>query len=148
MPTASVATLVETVQSLYTAFSRGDIPTILAAVHSDVEWRVNVDPQAPGAAAIALFKPRRGREGVAAFFQALATSVEIHSFQPVAFMSGGNEVAVRVLVDATVRSTGRRVRLEAMHGWVFDGAGKVTRFLDFLDTLADAAAYGTVMAAK
>jgi ketosteroid isomerase-like protein len=148
MSTATVATPVATVQSLYAAFGRGDLATILAALHPEVDWRVNVDLHAPGAAAIAMFTPRRGPQGVAAFFQTLATALEMHSFQPVAFMSGGHEVAVRVLVDATVRTTGRRVRMEAMHGWVFDAAGRVTRFVDFLDTLADAAAYGTVTTAK
>lgn len=146
--TAPAPSLVETVQSLYAAFVRGDIGTILAALHPNVDWRINVDPTAPGAGAVAIFAPRHGPDGVGAFFQAINAGLEIHSFQPVSFLSGGREVAVRVELEATVRATGKRRKEEAVHFWVFDAGGKVTRFVDFLDTLADAAAWGAVQAAR
>jgi ketosteroid isomerase-like protein len=140
--------LVETVQSLYAAFGRGDVGTIVAAMHPNVDWHVNVDPKAPGVASVPSLAPRRGPQGVAEFFQALASSLDFHSFQPVAFLAGSREVAVRVLIDTTVRSTGRRMQMEAIHHYTFDAAGKVTRFVDFADTLAEAAAWDVVRAVK
>jgi ketosteroid isomerase-like protein len=146
--TAPAPSTVETIQSLYAAFGRGDIATILAALHPGVDWHVNVDLAAPGAAAVPTFQPRRGPQAVGEFFQELGSTLEFHSFQPVSFLAGGREVAVRVLLEVTVRATGKRAKFEAMHFWVLDAVGKVTRFVDFFDTLADADAWGAVKAAK
>jgi ketosteroid isomerase-like protein len=135
---------VQIVQSLYAAFGRGDVPAILAQLRPDVDWHVNVDPNAPGVAGVPLFKPCRGPQAVAGFFQALASGVEMHSFEPISFLAGGNEVAVRVVLDGTTRSTKRRLKMEAMHHWILDDAGKVKRFVDFLDSLGEANAWNVI----
>ena len=142
----STSALIATVENLYVAFGRGEIPTILAALRPDVDWHVNVDISAPGAATIPPFVPRRGPAEVGAFFAALVSELEFHGFEPVSFLGGDREVAVRVNLDATVRSTGIRQRFEAVHWWTFDEAGKVARFVDFFDTLGEAAAWGRVQA--
>ena len=67
--TALEASLVETVQTLYAAFGRGDIPTLLSHLSEEVDWRLNVDQEAPGANRIPDFRPFRGREGVRAFLE-------------------------------------------------------------------------------
>ena len=141
-PSASVAQ----VQQLYAAFGRGDIPAILAALRADVDWHINVDPAAPGVAGLPTFRPCHGPQAVAGFFAALMQSAEIHSFQPVSFMDGGREVAVRILMEFTARPTGRRMKMEAMHHFTFDEHGKVSRFVDFLDTLGEAATFGVIKA--
>ena len=134
------------VQSIYAAFARGDIVALLAQLRDDVDWHVNVDLSAPGAAAIPLFAPRRGPAQVGQFFTDLGRSLEIHAFTPRAFLSGGLEVAANVALDCTVRSTGRRLAMETMHYWTLDSDGRVARFVDFFDTLGEAASWDAVQA--
>lgn len=138
--------LPQIVQSMYAAFGRGDVSAILAHLRADVDWHVNVDLKAPGASAVPLFRPRRGPAEVGQFFADLAASLEFHSFQPQSFMSGDREVAARVLLDATVKSTGKRAQFEAIHHFTFDEQGRIARFVDFLDTLADADSWNAVQA--
>lgn len=146
-PSASVESpFVAIVQSLYAAFARGDIPSLLAQLSTEVEWRINVDPAAPAAKRIPDFRPFRGREGVQAFFSIIAEELAFHSFEPVAFLTGGNQVAVRVKMDLTVKSTGNRISLDAMHLFIFDANGRVTRFIEYVDTLAAAWAWDMVEA--
>jgi uncharacterized protein len=134
----------QTVQTMYAAFGRGDIAGVLAHLSDDVDWRLNVDQTAPGAKAVPDFRPFRGRADVQNFFNLLGSDLEFHSFEPQSFLAGDNEVAARVIMEMTVRKTGRRLRLESMHVFTFDAAGRITRFREFLDTLAAAAAWGSV----
>ena len=138
--------LVEIVQSLYAAFGRGDIPSLLAGVSSEVDWGINVDPSAPGAKRIPDFRRFRGRDGVRAFFSIIDAELEFHSFVPVSFLSGGNEVVARVQMDLTVKSTGRRMSSESMHLFVFDEARQLIRFTEYMDTLASASAWDVIEA--
>ena len=138
--------LIEVVQSLYAAFGRGDIPTVLAGLRADVQWSTNVDPTAPGVSAIPLFRVFSGRADVANFFTALGRDLEFHVFEPQSFMSNDREVASRLLIETTVRSTGKRLREEALHVFTFDEAGMVARFREFADTLGAAAAWEKVRA--
>jgi len=139
--------LVEIVQSLYAAFGRGDVPTILAALHEEVKWGLNADPAAPGASAVGTFRLHAGRADVANFFSGLARDLEFHTFAPQSFAAGPREVVSRVIIDTTVRDTGRRVRVESLHHFTFDDGGRVIRFREFTDTLAVAAAWGKIKAA-
>lgn len=136
-----------TVQRLYAAFGRGDIATILASLHPAVDWRVNVEPGAPGAAAIPTFKPCRSPGDVGAFFAALAQTADIHAFQPVSILGNDREAAARGFIEFTARATGRRLKMEFMHHFAFDAQGRLTRFVDFFDTLGEAWAMGVIKAA-
>jgi ketosteroid isomerase-like protein len=146
MTTAAKTSPVEIVQSLYTAFGRGDIPTIVQQLADNVEWRINLDPAVPAASTVPTFRTYRGKATIAGFFATLVQSLEMHSFQPVSFLAGDGEVGARIMIDATVRSTGRRLRLETLHHWMLEPSGKVLRFVDFQDTLAVAAAWDKVHA--
>jgi uncharacterized protein len=132
------------VQTMYAAFGRGDIAGILSHLTEDVDWSLNVDPAAPGAKAVPDFRPFRGRADVQTFFQLIGADLEFHGFEPQAFFIGENEVAARVRMDMTIRKTGRRLKLESMHVFTFDATGKIRKFREYLDTLAVAAAWGTV----
>jgi uncharacterized protein len=144
--TATHPVTVQTIQTMYAAFGRGDIPGILAHLTDNVEWRLNVDQNAAGAKAVPDFRPFRGRADVQEFFTAIGRDLEFHSFEPVSFLVGGQEVAARVFMELTVRRTGRRIRLESMHHFTFDEKGRVTRFVEFLDSLGVASAWGAVQA--
>lgn len=147
VPTVAKPAPLEIVRSVYAAFARGDIPRLLGALHPDVEWRINVDLTAPGAAGVPTFRPRRGVHDVGAFFALLGSAVEFHAFQPRSFLMGEDEVAVLIAMEFTIVSTQRRCRTEAMHHWTLDRRGRITRFVDFFDTLADAAAWGQIRSA-
>ena len=87
------------------------------------------------------------RRGIDIDLEGLARDLDFHAFAPQSFTAGTREVACVVAIDATVRSTGRRIRVESLHHFMFDDTGKVSRFREFTDTLAVATAWGTIKAA-
>ena len=62
---------VSLVQSLYAAFGRGDIDTILAALTPDVSWESIGRPED-----FPTLGPRHGIDGVRDFFRLVAESLE------------------------------------------------------------------------
>ena len=52
--------------------------------------------------------------------------MEIHDFQVLNLMEGGNQIAATIKIDFTVKETGERVRDEEIHLWTFDDAGKIS----------------------
>ena len=127
---------VATVRSLYEAFGRGDVPTILGAVADDVEWEAGaVDHGLP------LLAPGRGREHVAAFFRQLA-DVEFKRFEPRVVFGSGDHVMAVIAVEFLVPKTGHSVREDAEgHLWTFGPDGTVVAFRHYVDTLQHSRAW-------
>lgn len=120
---------VQTVQAIYEAFGKGDIPAIIERLHPDVEWEHDMVPHG-----IPWVEPRRGRAAVVQFFESLA-ALEFHVFEPVALLEGaGGLVAGIIRLEATYRPTGKTVKDLEAHLFTFDEAGRVTRFRHFIDT--------------
>jgi uncharacterized protein len=119
---------IQTVQSIYEAFGRGDIPAILERLHPDVEWEH--DSVAHG---IPWIVPRRGRAEVGKFFESLQ-ALDFHLFQPVALLEGPSMVSGIIRMEATFRGTGKKITDLEAHLFTFDEAGRVTRFRHFADT--------------
>jgi ketosteroid isomerase-like protein len=116
------------VTAIYDAVGRGDVAAILDRVSDDVDWAAEAaDKTAPW------HGPRVGKDGVAAFFSDLATSIEIAAFTPHSFAAGENNV--HLLVDWTIRSvkTGREVSMTMHHYWRLRD-GKVEYFRGSEDT--------------
>ena len=130
-------TPIETVQQIYAAFGRGDVPFILSCLAEDVAWEYGASPHpAPW------LQARQGRAAVPAFFDALATHCEFHRFQPTAVLGQGHLVVSLCDVEFTVRGTGVRVvEVDEVHLWHFDATGRVARFRHRADTLAQALAF-------
>lgn len=120
---------VETVQQIYAAFGRGDIPFILAQLADDVDWEHdNVAP-------VPWLQPLKGRAQVPRFFDVLMTNVEITEFVPTFFGAQGDTVVSLVNLKFTVRATGRQVvEPDEVHIWRFNPAGQVQRFRHRVDT--------------
>jgi ketosteroid isomerase-like protein len=76
---------------------------------------------------------RRGRQEAVGFFGVVA-NLEFHEFQVTSLLSNETEVVATVLVDATWKETGVRMRDEEIHLWTFGADGKVTRFRHYCDT--------------
>jgi ketosteroid isomerase-like protein len=116
-----------TVQEIYDAFGRGDIPAILGYLAEDVEWEH--DWSEP----LKWYRPLRGRDAVPQFFASLS-DFEFLRFEPLAFLEGADMVFVPVRIELRVRATGRIIRDLEAHLWTFAADGKVSRFRHFVDT--------------
>jgi ketosteroid isomerase-like protein len=127
---------VATVQRIYAAFGRGDLPAILAEVSDDTEWGFNVAAsEVPWHAAV------RGREELPSFFGALAENLDFQVFEPLAFLPSADQVIVHLRLAYAVRRTGRRVEEEQLQWWSFDPTGRVRRLRHFEDTAQVLAAW-------
>lgn len=120
---------IETIQTMYDAFGRGDVPAILARLSEDVEWEYGVN-----STDVPWLQPRRGRSGAAQFFQSLA-ALDFRNFE-VTFIAGAGDTVVALCdVEAVVRDTGKTfVELDETHVWYFGSDGLVTRFRHRVDT--------------
>jgi uncharacterized protein len=128
---------VQSVQAIYEAFGRGDVPGILNQLSDEIEW----DQDAP-AYGVSVFEPGVGKEHVKRFFQTVQQDLEFIKFEPGNFLSGGNQVAVPVNVEAKVNPTGNMLKFLEVHLWTFGHDGKVTRFFHCNDRHAAVLAYG------
>ncbi len=129
MYTGACMNHIQTVQSIYGAFGRGDVPAILSHLDADVDWDYGVmDGGAPW------IKPRRGRDAVAEFFQAL-DAVSFTRFEPKMFLTEGNVVVVLIDLGFAVKATGKNVNeSDEVHIWHFNEQGLVSRFTHKCDT--------------
>jgi uncharacterized protein len=126
----------ETVQSIYEAFGRGDVPAILDRLADDVQW----DQDAPGYG-VPIYEPGVGKDHAARFFD-LLRDLEFHQFEPTNFLTGGNQVAVTINIKAEVKATGKTAEALEIHLWTFGDDGKVSRFFHAIDRHAFVLAYG------
>ena len=116
------------VKEIYDAVGRGDVAAILDRVSDDVDWAAEAASKtAPWHGA------RVGKDGVASFFSALATSIEIRAFTPHSFAAGEDDV--HLLVDWTFQpvGTGREASMTMHHYWRLRD-GKVAYFRGSEDT--------------
>jgi ketosteroid isomerase-like protein len=119
---------VQTVQTIYEAFGRGDLPAILEKLDPDVVW--DHDGHSWG---IPWYEPRTGRDDVTKFFGALADGLVIHRLDPTNILVGGDQGAVGMDFESEVKGTGRNLRDTEIHLWTFGGDGLITRFAHVVD---------------
>lgn len=126
----------ETVNQIYAAFGRGDIPAILNQLTEDVLWEYCLQvPDVPW------LQPRKGRTEVPKFFESLGI-VEFHKFIPKMLFENGDVVIALIDVEFTVRSANRRVTEEdEVHIWHFNKNGKVRKFGHKVDSYQHWAAF-------
>ncbi len=125
---------VQTVQGIYEAFGKGDVPAILECMADDVEWEQWAGANTGQEAGVPWLARRSGVPGVVEFLEAVAANLEFHVFEPRNLLDGGNQVAATIAIDATVTPTGERFQDEEIHLWTFDDAGKVTGMRHYADT--------------
>jgi uncharacterized protein len=126
---------VTTVQSMYAAFGKGDIATIIAGVTPDIDWhsggRISDFPA---------FGPRKGPKEVGEFFKTVADNNDFSEFSPREFYADGEKVFVLGYYAMTLKKNGKKVATDWVHIFTFRG-GKVAQFREFLDTALAAEAY-------
>lgn len=127
----------ETVQQIYAAFGRGDIPAILETLGDDVEWEHH------GASSdVPWLQERRGRASVGGFFEAVGKHLDITHFVVKDILEGPNVVVALVDINATVKDTGRSYsEVDEAHIWRFDDRGQVAKFRHAVDTHAHVLAW-------
>lgn len=122
----------DTVQAIYAAFGRGDVPAILAVLAEDIAWEYQ-----PQSTDVPWLAQRNGRASVAGFFETLMKEVDIKKFEPKALTEGPRHVVALCDFIGAVRRTGREiVEIDEPHVWTFDDTGRITRFRHAVDTHA------------
>ena len=127
----------QTVQQVYGAFQRGDVPAIVALVADDVDWRNDAveSRECPWNGNFS------GKAGLPGFFEAVGGELDIKVFDVKAMVAAGSSVAVWLRIESTVRKTGRALRNDVVHFWSFNERGQITRYRHFNDTAAELAAW-------
>ena len=129
------------IQSLYDAFGRGDIQTILNSLTDDVQWGLE------GPAIIPFAGQRKGRAQVQGFFEALAGTQRAMKLTVEQFAAQDNRVMSIGRYAGTVTATGKSFDTAVAHYFEIRD-GKVARFVDFADTAALVEAYTQASAAS
>jgi ketosteroid isomerase-like protein len=129
------------VEKMYAAFGRGDLQMILDHLAPNVEWTMEGPPVLPFAG------KKAGPGQVRTFFEALATTQENQKLTIDDYIAQGDKVATTGRYSAVVKATGKRFDCAAAHVFTIRD-GKITKFLDFVDTAQMAEAYVSAAAAS
>jgi ketosteroid isomerase-like protein len=122
------------VLSMYEAFGRGDVQFILDNVTDDVDWITEGPSLIPYAGHL------KGKAAVLGFFQAIGSTQDNPRLTTDHVVAQGDGVATFGRYSFTAKATGKYVDTAIGHYFQIKD-GKVSRFLDFCDTAALAAAY-------
>ncbi|MEA2978073.1 MAG: uncharacterized protein QOF19_3593 [Alphaproteobacteria bacterium] len=122
-------------QSLYAAFGRGDIATLVNAMAPDSTWEMVGRP-----ADFPTFGLRKGPAGVKTFFDTVSANLDFSEFSPKEFYGVDDRVFVLGHYAMTVKKTGKPLASDWIHIFTIRD-GKVTAFREFLDTASAAEAY-------
>jgi ketosteroid isomerase-like protein len=132
---------VATVRSLYEAFAKGDVPTVLGAFTPGAEWReaenflyADGNPYIGSGAIL---------QGV---FLRLATEWDGFAANPAQFLDAGDTVVVTGRYTGAYKATGKSIDAQFAHVWTLQD-GKVARFQQYADTLQVAQAVQKAAAA-
>jgi len=133
---ASMGKNTDMVKGLYDAFAKGDVPAVLGAFDSEIQWR-----EADGflyADGNPYVGPQAVAEGV---FQRIVSDVENFAVTPTNIIDGGHTVVVEGRYTGTMKATGASVDAQSVHVWGLQN-GKVVRFQQYTDTKQWAEAAG------
>ena len=129
------------VRQVYEHFKKGDIKALLSLLSDNIEWQLPEIENVPFAG------KRRGHEEMGQFFASLVDTQEVQHFDPRDFIAQGDKVVVLGHYAWRVRSTGREFGGDFAHVFTVN-EGKVTRFHEYMDTAAAAAAHREVLSAR
>ena len=105
---------IKTIQAVYEAFGRGDVATILDALTDDVDWASDgVDTRVPW------YGVKHGKGGVAEFFQAFGSTIDVDEFNPVSYAANDTEVHTLVKYRSRAKATGTASEMNLHHYFRF-----------------------------
>ena len=105
---------IKTIMTVYEAFGRGDVAAIQDAVSDDVDWAS--ETTSTGAP---WYGVKHGKDGVADFFAAFGSTMEVEEFTPVSFAANDSDVLTVVRFRARTRATGKQVAMHLHHYFTF-----------------------------
>ena len=124
----------ETVQELYAAFGRGDLPAMFVLLDPNIQWDYSGPSEIPWAGSF------RGHDGVEKFLAAITANVEIERFESHSFIAQGENVVVLGFERVRVKRTGRVFETHWSHAYTLSG-GKIATFREYTDTAATEVAF-------
>jgi ketosteroid isomerase-like protein len=128
---------IATIKSIYEAFGRGDVPTILNALSDDVDWAA----EAATTGGAPWYGVRTGKAEVRSFFEQFGSSMEVDEFTPVTFAANDNDVMAVVRLKARHRASGRTVAMD-LHHWFTFRDGLIAHYRGTEDTAQVAPLFG------
>ena len=127
------------VGGVYEAFGRGDIEFVLDQIAADCEWESWLDNHGQKAG-IPAMTPRHGRQGVAEFFDHVAT-MKIEDLRVLDMLASDRQVVVEVQISITM-ADGTTLTDEELHCYSLNAEGKINRMRHYVDTAKQIKAYG------
>jgi uncharacterized protein len=118
----------QTIRELYSAFARGDAPTVLGMFHPDIVW--NEAENIPYADRNPYVGPQQVAEGV---FGRVLSDFDGFSVTPEQIVHDGDTVVALGRYRGTHRSTVQALNAQFAHVWTFKD-GKIVRFQQYADT--------------
>jgi uncharacterized protein len=116
-----------TIQSLYEAFAKGDVPTVLGSLAADIAWT-----EAEGFPYGGTYHgPTAVLDGV---FMRLATEWDGYAAVPTEFIDGGDTVVALGTYSGRYKATGKSFSAQFAHVWKLRD-GQAYRFTQYADTL-------------
>ncbi|WP_234989644.1 nuclear transport factor 2 family protein [Cellulophaga tyrosinoxydans] len=127
---------VQIIDSLYKAFSTGDIPTVLGLMDPQIQWNeAESNSLADG-------NPYNGPDAILeGVFERLGANHDYFGLQDVKTHNMSNNMVLATLrYDAKVKATGKAYNAQAAHLWTLNEDAKIIAFQQYVDTkkLADA----------
>jgi ketosteroid isomerase-like protein len=105
---------IKTIMTMYEAFGRGDVATILEALADDVDWAAEAASDlAPW------YGVKHGKDEVASFFEAFGATMEVEEFTPISVAANDTDVLTVIQFRAKARTTGKVVSSHLHHYFKF-----------------------------
>ena len=104
----------ETVKTIYDAFGRGDVDTILDSLTDDVDWSSEAASRSAS-----WYGRRSGKRGVAEYFAAIGKTIEVLDFTQLSFTANDTEVMVLSQFRMRSRRNGKESAMQLHHYWRF-----------------------------
>ena len=114
------------IRSLYDAFGRGDVPTVVAAMHPQIEW-TDAEGFPTGGTYVG---PDAVLSGV---FGPIMTDWDGFSVTPNEFIDAGDTVVSLGQYAGTYKGTGKAMSADFAHVWTLRD-GKAVRFRQYADS--------------
>ena len=126
---------IETIKTIYEAFGRGDVDSILEQCIDDVDWGSDAAIEVAPWHGI-----KHGKAELPTFFEGIAQTGPVTEFTPLSFASNDDgDVMVFLRYAFTVTATGKDVATNLHHYWRFRD-GKVAYYRGSEDTALIASA--------
>lgn len=131
-----MSSALETAQGFYGALGEGDMEKMFSFFAENVEWRL------VGSTNIPYFGTYQGIEGVQDFFTRHDEHEQIEDLQILEFLEGNDAVTVLGTESCRAKHTNKTFQAEWAH-IISVRNGKITRFLEYIDTAPMEAAYNS-----